>query len=278
MEKILVTGATGQLGHAVVKVLAEQGKQVRAAARQIEKLTTVESAPLDYDKVSTFEAALQDVSKVFLIAPAMDREAPAKLIPFIDAAKMAGVQHVVFNSAFGMDAVEDAPLRVIEKYLMGTGIAYTILRPNFFMNNFTTGFIAPMIEAGTIYLAAGDGKTSFISTADIATVGAAAFNNNLYGAELNLTGPEALDHAQAAAIISRITGKKVTYQPLAEEAMLQGARDQGMPEGAVWYLGFLYSAVRNGWAAAITDDVRKVTGNTPISFEDFLKKDTVAKV
>ena len=115
-------------------------------------------------------------------------------------------------------------------------------------------------------------KTSFISTEDIAAVAAAAFMEGRHGKEYNLTGPAALDHTQAAAIISEISGKTIQYHALTEAAMLQGARDQGMPEGAIEYLAILYDAVRNGWTAGVTDDVEKVIGRPPVSFGDFAQK------
>jgi uncharacterized protein YbjT (DUF2867 family) len=144
------------------------------------------------------------------------------------------------------------------------------------MENFSSGFLASMIAQGGIYLAAGDAGTSFISIEDIAAVAAVAFEKKHYGAEYNLTGPAALDHAQAAKIISEVSGRQIQYHPLTEEAMLQGARDQGLPEGAVQYMGILYAVVRNGWMAAVTNDVEKVLGRPPVSFGGFAQAHAAA--
>jgi uncharacterized protein YbjT (DUF2867 family) len=174
----------------------------------------------DYAEPATFVDALDGMRGLFLVAPPMDAEAPAKLIPFVERAKEAALDHVVFISALGVDQNEQAPLRVIELALMDSGLQYTILRPNFFMENFSTGFIAPMIKHQRgIFLAAGDGKTSFISTADIADVAATAFSEARYGEEYNLTGPEALDHSQVAKLIGDAIGREVTYHALPEETM-----------------------------------------------------------
>jgi uncharacterized protein YbjT (DUF2867 family) len=277
MQKtVLVTGASGNLGREVVKALLDKGYDVKAATRDVRKISTsksVRAVRFDYAEPSTFADALDAVRGLFLVAPPMDPEAPAKLVPFVKKAKEAGVRHVVFASALGVDQNEQAPLRVIERALMDSGLAYTILRPNFFMENFSTGFIAPMIKhQNGIFLAAGDGKTSFISTKDIAEVAATAFSEAHYGKEYNLTGPEALDHSQAAKTISDAIGRAVSYHTLPEEAMLQGARNQGMPEGAVQYMGILYAVVRAGYMAAVTDDVRNVTGKGPITFSEFARQ------
>jgi uncharacterized protein YbjT (DUF2867 family) len=272
---LLVTGATGNLGREVVRALLSAGYSIKAGSRDVRKIKptkNLEAVKLDYTDAGTFSAALDGATGVFLVAPPMDPEAPTKLIPFIEKAKETGVTHIVFNSALGVDQNEQAPLRVVEHVVMDSGVSYTILRPNFFMENFSTGFIAPMIKhQNGIFLAAGDGKTSFISTKDIAEVAMKAFSEAHYGKEYNLTGPKALDHTQAAKIISAASGKIVIYHALPEEAMLQGAREQGMPEGAVQYMSILYAAVRAGYMAVVTDDAENVTGHRPIGFEDFVK-------
>jgi uncharacterized protein YbjT (DUF2867 family) len=276
MEKtVLVTGASGNLGREVVGALLAKGHAVRAATRDVSKISSSEgltAVRFDYAEPATFVDALDGMRGLFLVAPPMDAEAPAKLIPFVERAKEAALDHVVFISALGVDQNEQAPLRVIELALMDSGLQYTILRPNFFMENFSTGFIAPMIKHQRgIFLAAGDGKTSFISTADIADVAATAFSEARYGEEYNLTGPEALDHSQVAKLIGDAIGREVTYHALPEETMLQGARDQGIPEAAVQYMGILYAVVRASYMAVVTDDVWNVTKRKPRSFEDFVK-------
>ena len=121
-----------------------------------------------------------------------------------------GVEHVVFNAYLHADSDERNPLRIVEKHLAKSGLAYTILRPNFFMENFSTGFLAPMIAGGKIFIPAGDNKTSFISVSDIAKVTAAIFREKSYGTEYNLTGPEALSYGEATKIISDVSGRAVT--------------------------------------------------------------------
>ena len=272
-QRILVTGATGSLGGAVVNALEGKDHAIRAGCRAPQKATFpkgVEVVRVDFNDPATFDPALAGAEGVFLIAPPMDPEAPAKLRPFVDRARALGVRHIVFTSALGVDRHEQAPLRVVERHLMESGVSYTILRPNFFMENFSTGFALRMIkDHGGIFLAAGDGKTSFISTRDIADVAAAAFMRRLYGEQYNLTGPQALDHTEVAAIISEVSGRTVTYQPLSEEQMLEGARASGLPEAAVQYMGVLYGVVRAGLTAAVTGDVRRVLDREPATFHDF---------
>lgn len=275
METILVTGATGKLGNAVVGALSDRKFNVRAATRKTTKIKwtdRVRPVLFDYEDPGLFRAALDNVSDVFLIAPPLDFEAPAKLIPFIDRAKEMGVRYIVFNSAMTADSNEQNPLRIIERRLMESGLDYTILRPNFFMENFSSGWLAPMIVSGGIRVPAGDAKTSFISVEDIAQVAAACFQEKRYGEECGLTGGDALSYGEAAEIISDACGTPVTYHPITEAEMMQHARQQGIPESAIRYMAQLFDAVRKGHMAATTSVISEVTGKSPVSFKEFARK------
>ena len=277
MDKILVTGATGQIGNAVVGALANRGFRVRAATRKTTKIKwtdLVQPVVFDYEDIGLHKAALDGVKGVFLIAPPLDFHAAEKLIPFVEKARAMGVEHIIFISAQGMDADERFPLRKIEQYLMKSGSAYTILRPNFFMENFSTGFFAPMIAEGAIFLPAGDAKTSFISVSDIAEAAATAFEKKSYGVQYNLTGPEALSYGDAAGILSAVCAIKLAYHPISEDEMIQGVRSKGMPEEGAKYIALLFSMVRKGLMAAVTRDVRMATGKEPISFTEFVRRNS----
>jgi uncharacterized protein YbjT (DUF2867 family) len=273
MQKVLVTGATGVLGRAIVKSAVEAGFAVRQGVRNPAKANpTPEAVHLDYADPSTIPPALAGASALILMAPPLDANAPALLGPVVTSAENAGIKHVVLISAFGVNHNEHAPMCVVEHLVIDSGVPYTILRPNFFMENFSAGFLASSIrEQHAIYLAAGDGKTSFISVEDIAVAATAALKQSLTGKEFDLTGPTALDHTEIAKIISKATGSTVVYHSLAEEQMLEGARSQGMPEPVVVYLGMLYSIVRAGFAAGISDDFETITGRKPIAFETFAR-------
>jgi uncharacterized protein YbjT (DUF2867 family) len=270
-ETILITGATGVLGRAIVKAAVEAGLDVRQGVRNPAKAAPgVEAVRLDYADPATVAPALAGISGLLLIAPPLDPTAPAQLRPLIDAAKSAGIRHIVFNSALGANASEDAPLRTVEHLVIDSGIPYTILRPSFFMENFSEGFLAGGINAhGAIFLAAGDGKTGFISVADIAAVAVAAFQKRLTGQEFDLTGPEALDHREVARIISAASGRAVTYHSITEAQMIAGARALGIPEPAIGYMAKLYAAVRAGYTAVLTPAVEEVLGRKPVRFEEF---------
>jgi uncharacterized protein YbjT (DUF2867 family) len=275
MDTILVTGASGRVGGAVAAALAEQGMNVRAATRDTKKIKPeqrVQPVAFDYENQGLYQAALKGVTGLFLVAPPLDPDSPAKLIPFIDKAIDMGIGYVVFNSVLKADSVERNPLRIIERHLLKSKIDCTILRPNFFMENFSKGWAAPMVAGGEITAPAGDGKTSFISVEDIATVATVCFKEKRPGEEYDLTGREALDYAEVARIISEACGREVSYKPISETELMSGSREQGMPESAVQVIVSLFRMVGEGLMAEITDAVRRVTGNDPISFREFTLK------
>jgi uncharacterized protein YbjT (DUF2867 family) len=271
MQKVLITGATGVLGRAIIQSAMGAGLAVRQGVRNPSKVNTkAEAVHFDYADPSTISPALGGMAAVVLMAPPLEANAPALLGPVVNAAKLAGVRHIVLISAFGVNHNEEAPLRIVEHLVIDSGLPYTVLRPNFFMENFSAGFLASSIrEQNGIYLAAGDGKTSFISVEDIAAVVVAALQQSQTGKELDLTGPEALDHFQVAKIISEASGRTIAYHSLTEEQMLEGARSQGMPEPIVVYLGMLYSVVRAGFAAGVAPYPDFVRGRKPLTFEGF---------
>ncbi len=275
MDTILVTGASGKLGSAVVGALEENGMNVRAAARHTTKIRwrqRVRPVVFDYEDQGLYKATLDGVTGVFLIAPPLDAQAPAKLIPFIDKAIDMGIEHVVFNSALRADLDDANPLRIVELHLLKSKIDCTILRPNFFMENFSTSWASPIIARGEICAAADDAKTSFISIDDIAGVASVCFQGKHSGAQYNLTGREALSYAEVARIISDACGRTMTYKPITETELMEGSREQEMPESAIHYMVQLFASVRKGLTEEITDTVSRLTGKEPVSFKEFARK------
>lgn len=276
-NQVLVLGATGFAGKQVVKALLAENADVKAGTRYPEKFqapaTNVSPVRIVLEDAATFARALKGVNKVFLAAVPLDADAHLKLNPFIDEAKKAGVQKIVFLSAIGIENLPDSPLRKIEVHLQQSGIPYNIVRPNFFMENFSDGsFSAPVKATAQLIIPAEDAKLSMIATADIAAVSVKLLlNDELKGQELTLTGPTSLDAATAADIISKTSGRKVTYVPVTEDEMTQAVRSHGLSDSEAQYIAGLFQAVRAGYMAPVNNVVKDITGKEPISFEAFVK-------
>ncbi len=275
MQKVLVIGATGNIGHTLVKLLAEKGEAVKAATRHPHTYPAqagVEAVAFDYDQLDSYATVLSGVDRVFAIPKNADPVAQETLNPFIDAAKAAGVKHFVLSTAMGVDqAPPELGYRQVELHLINSGLDYTILRPNWFMQNFNPGFILPMIQAGgAIYLPAGDAQVSFIDTADIAEVAAKILTEPGHaGREYTLTGGAALSHADAAVIISTAAGREVHYVSIPDQAMREALTGAGWRPGQVELMLGLFGGVRQGWSAPVVPILPDLLGRAPLTFEQF---------
>lgn len=279
---ILVIGATGNVGRPLVELLAEQGSSVKAATRHPETYTAapgVEAVAFDYEKPETWSAALDGIGRLFLLAQGAGNEPDQAMIPFLDQAQTAGVGSVVLMTAMGMDtaAMEARGLRKVERHLMASGLAYTILRPTWFMQNFT-GYMGEMIQQqGGLYMPTADAKSSFIDTRDIAAVAAAALTEDGHaGKAYTLTGPEALSYAEALAVLSDAAGRVIPYVAITEDDTRKALAGEGWPPVDIDMMLFLYNGVRQGWYAAVSPDVSAVLGRPPIALRQFAEENAEA--
>jgi uncharacterized protein YbjT (DUF2867 family) len=279
---ILVTGATGTVGSEVVRQLSTKGQIIiRAAARSannptFKDLKSVEIVELDYNKPETLATSFKDVNKLFLLTP-FQSDMLDLTSNLVNAAKKSGVKHIIKQSVMGADAepgITSGRLhRQAEKIIEESGIPFSFLRPNFFMQNFVN-FYSPMIKSqGALYAPAGDGKVSFVDVRDIAAVAVQALisDNQHTGKAYNVTGPEVLSYGQTAEILSRELGKEIKYVNIPDEDARKGMKDKGMDDWSANSLIELFDITRKGYASDITSVVEEFTGRKPISFSQFVK-------
>jgi uncharacterized protein YbjT (DUF2867 family) len=277
---ILVTGATGNNGTEIVKRLAAMADvQVRAMVRNRERagaiaFPQVEVVEGDFDRPATLLSALAGVERAFLLTNSSER-AQSQQIAFIDAAQQSGVTHIVKLSQFAADA--RSPVRflryhaAVEAALQASGIAYTLLRPNLYMQGLLN-FRSTIATQNAFYAAAGDAKVSAVDVRDIAEVAVAALTEAGHEGKIyELTGPQALTHAEMAEGLSEALGRRVAFVDIPPEAMREALLGVGLP---VWQADGLvedYAHYRRGEAAAVTSGVRDAIGKAPRSFDEFAR-------
>ena len=284
-EPILVIGATGAVGGELVKQLILKGERVRGATRNPADAarrfgSIADFVEFDLERPVTYATALAGVTRVFLIARPGDDHSDRIAIPLIDEMKRRSVRHVVDLSAFGAETRDDFALRKIEKHLEASGIAFTHLRPNWFMQVFTSGPLhAGILANATIGIPAADAAISYIDVRDIAAVAAAALTGGGHADKAyTLTGPEPLDHGTIARILSNAAGKTIRYVPLSENVARQAIRSAGLSaERTERLLGF-YRLVRQGSCAPVSPDAENVLGRPPIPFGQFAKDNAASWV
>lgn len=272
--KVLVTGATGSVGSAIVSKLVAEGHNVRGGSRHAALPGRLPAGAvgvaLDFDQPATFGPSLEGTEAVVLVAPPGDTAADVKMIPFIDQALSAGANTFVLISAMGIEFAPESTLGKVEAYLAARAPRYTFLRPTFFMQNLSTGFFAQALAYGGLRYNAAEGKVGFISADDIAAVAAEALASPAHhGQAYPLTGPEALDHHQVVAAINQAAGTAFTYTPLSDAQMRQEMLATGMPAESAEFFVNLFAGVAQGFSAAVLPTVEAITGRAPVSFAQF---------
>lgn len=276
MAKVLVTGATGNVGASVAQSLVALGEEVVCAVREPDGAqamlpSTCERVRFDFADHATFAPALADVDRVFLMRPPQMGK-PEDLYPFIDAMRRADVRLVSFLSLMGIESNPVPPHARIEKRIVESGLPYAHVRPGFFAQNISGIHSTEIREQDRIFIPAGKAKTSFVDAEDVGQAAAHLLANpdEYRNSAHTLTGADALDYFQVAEILSEVTGRKITYA----KPSLLGYRhyyihERGLEPAYVNVTVMLYIMTRLGTAKAVTDDFERIVGRPPRTFRDF---------
>jgi len=221
---------------------------------------------VDYAKPETVHAALNGVEAVFTATPYA--LLPEVEVDLVAAAKKAGVKTIVKLSGQGADSNPTSPHGAVEVAVKNSGLAYTFLRPNFFMQNYVESAAATIKDHGAFYEPADDGKSSYIDTRDIASVAVKALTEKAYnGKGYTLNGGEALSRSEVAAEISKVASKPVKYVNVDDAALRKAMA--GTPQKLVDLMSVLMGYVRAGYTADTKSDLEAALGRKPITFAQF---------
>jgi uncharacterized protein YbjT (DUF2867 family) len=275
---VLVTGATGNTGKALVELLRQRGVPVRAmvrsgSAREQFDATTVETVVADFDNAEAVAAALTGVQRAYLVTPSSER-AQAQQERFVEMAAKAGLRHVVKLSQLSAD--EASPVRflryhaAVERRIRELGVQFTFLRPNLYFQGLLA-LSAPIREHSRIFTPIGDAAVSAVDVRDIAAVAATVLTEPGHlGATYPITGPAAITHAEIATAIGAVLGREVTFVDVRPAAFAANLRDV-LPDWQVEGLLEDYAHYRRGEAADVLPTVAQVTGRAPRTVADFAR-------
>lgn len=275
-DVILVTGATGRVGGAVVARLAELGAETRVLIRPGNDPTALTGKGVgvaigDFDSPESLPHAVAGVSTALLICPP-GRTQTRREAAFVDACVTAGVRRIVKLSMMGDGAQLPkviAAHRIGEALVQASGLEWTIVRPTFFLRNFLD--FAPSIRAeGRIYAFVGSGKVAPIAVHDVAAICAVVLTTAGHSGEIyEATGPEALDYNQAAQILSRALGRPVAYREIPPDDLAERLHREGYDAWAIDRRLEFDAFIRRGLAERTTDTVRRLARTRPVSFTEF---------
>lgn len=275
---VLVTGAGGNVGSAVVDGLLARGVEIRLADRLPEGLSQrfdgVASVRLDFTDPATFDDAVRGCDGLFLIRPPAIARVGPTLNAFVDRAVAAGVGHVVFSSVAGAEGNRIVPHHRVERHVMATGVGWTMLRPGFFAQNLETAYLADVQDDDRLYVPAGDGLVAFVDTVDVGAVAAAALADPAthVGAAHHLTGPAAISFHDLAVLLTDIIGRPIRYEPATVLGYAAHLRRRGLVPAQVAVQTLLHVGLRGGDAEDVTTDVADVLGRPATPIESYVAR------
>lgn len=280
MGRILVTGASGNVGRYVTEYALTNGQDITVAGTCIEKLSEifgnkVKSVYFDFTDPSTFNSALEDIDRVFIMRPPHLGK-PEDLKPFIDALKAkGGIKLVSFLSLLGVENKPIPPHHKIEKYIEQAKLPYCHIRPSFFMQNISGVHAFEIKHFNRIVVPVKKALTSFIDAEDIGEITAKVLSepelhqNRGY----SITGPEAIDYWQVAKILSKQLDREIIYtNPKPSMAKKYWIEVRGLEKEYCTVMNMLYMMTRLGTAKKVTTVFEEIMGKKAQTFEQFVKK------
>jgi uncharacterized protein YbjT (DUF2867 family) len=242
------------------------------SGRANDLLQDVELATADFDDGPSIARALEGIESAFLLTNSSERVEEQQL-RFVERACEAGVRHIVYLSQ--LHAARNSPVRflhyhaVVEEAITSSGMAFTHLRPNLYMQGLL-GFRSSIKSEGRILAPAGNARVSIVDVRDIAAVAATAFTQSGHEGKIyDITGPESLTHAEMASQLAEALGKQITFVDIPEETMRSALLSFGLPEWQADGLVEDYAHYRRGEASDVSPAVQDVTGHPPHTFVEF---------
>lgn len=275
---ILVTGASGNLGGAVVRALTSLGMPIRLAGTSPTSLQRrypdAEAVRLDFHDPATFAPALEGAGGVFLVRPPAIATVGPTLNAMLDVAERSRVGHVVFSSVAGAEQNRAVPHHRVESHLRASSLSWTILRPGFFAQNLADAYRDDIRDDDRLYLPAGLGEVAFIDTRDVGAAAAAVFAETAVhrGAGYLLTGPARMSFHEVASVLGRELDRTITYEPASAVAYLRHVHRQGRSWTQAAVQTMLHLGVRRGQAELVDPTLAQLLGRAPRTLEQYIRE------
>lgn len=272
-NKILVLGASGNVGSSVVDYLLQAGQPVAAAVRTIPAASRpgLEYRCFDFGRPDTWSAALTGVARVFLVRPPQIANIRRDMLPFLRYLAGLSLERLVFLSVQGASENRLVPHNKVERYCRQLGLPAVFVRPSFFMQNLTTTHCAEIRDSDLLFVPAGSGRTSFVDTRDIGEAcGRLLCATQLLRGAYTLTGEAAQTQAEIAEALSRGLGRTIRYVDPSPLAFLAGHRRRGTAAGFALVMLALYSVVKLGKGNFVTTELAELLGRAPRSVDQFI--------
>ncbi|MEM7008270.1 MAG: SDR family oxidoreductase [Thermodesulfobacteriota bacterium] len=276
---ILLTGLSSTTGLRVAKKLLKSGHGFNALLKDAAKDSDLKSKRVNLvkgslDNTESLEKAMDGIENALLISPVSENQFKIEK-KFIDAAKKSGVKHLVKFSAIGADPDSESMILrnhgLSEKHLKKSGLRYTIVRPNLFMQNFVDFYGHEIKKKKQLKLPLKNAKCGYVDLRDtVRVITKVLTTNGSKNRTYEVTGPESLSCFEVTEQISEAVGKKIKYVETKPKEFKKDMIDAGVKEPIAEAYSELYKLVRDGICNQVTDDIYKITDRQPHTFDEFL--------
>ncbi|KAB2814764.1 NmrA family NAD(P)-binding protein [Phaeocystidibacter luteus] len=282
-KRALITGATGNVGQAVIEFLNEihdtELLSIHAGVRSKEKAAgkfpdSVSLITFDFEDQTTHEAAFEDVDVLFLLRPPQISDVKGVFAPMLNTAVKCGINKVVFLSVQGVESSSVIPHHKIEAIIRKLQFEYVFLRPSYFMQNLTTTLLPEIRNKRTITLPSANAVFNWIDVKNIGEVGAYAVNDfeSFRNRAIELTGEENLNFKEVANLLSKTLDLQITYRPVSPFTFFfQKAKNSSL--GYAFVVTMLHFLPRVQNAPIINHNFLEICGSPPTRLEDFITRE-----
>ena len=273
MKNILITGATGNIGTAILAHFVPNNNQKLFLATREKNPETDNELYFDFDDIDGQKPTLAQTDILFLLRPPHISDVEEYFKPLITNAKAAEVEHIVFLSVQGAENVSFIPHAKIEKLLKESGIPYTFIRPSYFMQNLSTTLVKDIREKNRIYLPSGKAKFLWVDVSDIGLAIAKVLENpkNHINKAYTITGTELLNFHEVAAMLSRHMGREIKYESPNLIKFFITKKREGIATPFIFVMIMLHFLPRFQKPPEISNDFTQLTGRQPRRLEEFIQ-------
>ncbi len=284
MKRILVTGATGNIGVEVIRYLTASNAdaEVIGAVRNVEEVknkfphkSLLSFRAFDFEKSDTFQNAFQGIDILFLLRPPHISAVEKTFRPLLNSAKESGIQNVVFLSVQGAEKSKVIPHNKIEMLIQELGFNYIFVRPSYFMQNLTTTLLPEIINHKTITLPSGNAKFNWIDTKNIGEASAQLIIHfeKYQNKKFEITGTENKNFQEVSQIISEVTGKTIRYKSINPISFYFKKKKEGMESGFALVMTILHFLPRFQNEPEISNNFEKLTEKKPTTLREFIERE-----
>ena len=286
MKRILITGATGNVGMEVIRFLIMNDNNFRIiagvrniteAAKKFDKSEKLEFLHFDFEDPDTFKEALKSVDSVFLLRPPHISAIDRYFKPLISAMLTSGIREVVFLSVQGAEKSKIIPHNQIEKLIRDAGIPYIFLRPSYFMQNLTTTLLPDIQQKRKIILPSGKAKFNWVDIQNIGEVSAILLEKfeEYSNRAIELTGSENRSFGEVTSLINQQISDQIAFENVTPFKFFRIKKLENMSKGMILVMILLHFLPRFQKEARISGFYEQLTGKKPATLSEFIQREKV---